>query len=93
MLGVEETVDHFAKEAHLKLRPVDTDVPGVFVTGCVQAPRDIPDSVAQGKAAAAASLTLLAGKKVKLRTPVEEIDEELCVGSKSLSEMASKMGA
>jgi heterodisulfide reductase subunit A len=93
MLGVEETVDHFAKEAHLKLRPVDTDVPGVFVTGCVQAPRDIPDSVAQGKAAAAASLTLLAGGKVKLRTPVAEMDEELCVGYKSLSEMADKMGA
>ncbi|HUV02234.1 MAG TPA: CoB--CoM heterodisulfide reductase iron-sulfur subunit A family protein [Desulfobacteria bacterium] len=93
MLGVEETVDHFAKEAHLKLRPVDTDVPGVFVTGCVQAPRDIPDSVAQGKAAAAASLALLAGGKVKLRTPVAEMDEELCVGYKSLSEMADKMGA
>ncbi len=92
MLGIGETTDHFAKEAHLKLRPVDTDVEGVFVTGCVQAPRDIPDSVAQGKAAAA-SLSLLAGGKVKIRTPVEEIDEELCVGSKSLREMADKMGA
>ena len=93
MLGIEETADHFAKEAHLKLRPVDTDVDGIFVTGCVQAPRDIPDSVAQGKAAAAASLALLAGGKVKIRTPVEEIDEELCVGCKSLREMADKMGA
>ena len=93
MVKVAETSDHFAKEAHLKLRPVDTDVEGVFVTGCVQAPRDIPDSVAQGKAAAAASLALLAGGKVKIKTPVEEMDEELCVGSKSLSAMADKMGA
>jgi heterodisulfide reductase subunit A len=93
MLGVSETTDHFAKEAHLKLRPVDTDVPGVFVTGCVQAPRDIPDSVAQGKAAASASLALLAGGKVKLRSPVPEMPEELCVGYTSLKAMADTIGA
>lgn len=92
MLGVAETSDHFAKEAHLKLRPVDTDVPGVFVTGCVQAPRDIPDSVAQGKAAASASLALLAGGKVKLRPPVSDMPEELCVGYASLKAMADTVG-
>ncbi len=93
MLGVAETADHFAKEAHLKLRPVDTDVDGVFITGCVQAPKDIPDSVAQGKAAAAAALALIASGKTKLRPLVTEIEEELCVGCKSLREMADKMGA
>jgi len=93
LLGVAETADHFAKEAHLKLRPIDTDVEGVFITGCVQAPKDIPDSVAQGKAAAAAALALIASGKTKLRSIVTEIEEELCVGCKSLSEMADKMGA
>jgi len=92
MLGVAETTDHFAKEAHLKLRPVDTDVPGVFVTGCVQAPRDIPDSVAQGKAAASASLALLARGKVKIRSQVSEMPEELCVGHTSLKAMADTVG-
>jgi heterodisulfide reductase subunit A len=93
MLGVSQTVDNFAKEAHPKLRPVDTDVPGVFVTGCVQGPKDIPDSVAQGKAAAAASLALLAKGKAKIRPSVEEMEEEMCVGYKSLGEMAEKIGA
>jgi len=93
MLGIEETSDHFAKEAHPKLRPVDTDVPGVFVTGCVQSPKDIPDSVAQGKAAAAGSLALLTRGKVVLRQPVSEMEEELCLGYKSLKEMADKVGA
>jgi heterodisulfide reductase subunit A len=92
MLGIEETTDHFAKEAHLKLRPVDTDRAGIFVTGCVQAPRDIPDSVAQGKAAAAASLSLLARGKAKIRSSVAEMDEDLCVGYKSLGDMAGKLG-
>jgi heterodisulfide reductase subunit A len=93
MLGIAQTPDHFAKEAHPKLRPVDTDVDGVFVTGCVQSPKDIPDSVAQGKAAASASLALLARKKVKIRPSVEEMDEKLCIGYKSLREMADKIGA
>ncbi len=93
LLGVEETVDHFAKEAHQKLRPVDTEVDGVFVTGCVQAPKDIPDSVAQGKAAAAAALAIIGSGKTKVRTSVTEIEEELCVECKSLQEMANKMGA
>jgi len=93
MLGVSQTPDHFAKEAHPKLRPVDTDVDGVFVTGCAQGPKDIPDSVAQGKAAAAASLALLARGKAKIRPSVVELKEELCIGYKSLREMADKIGA
>jgi heterodisulfide reductase subunit A len=93
LLGVGQTVDKFAKEVHVKLRPVDTDVDGVFVTGCAQAPKDIPDSVAQGKAAAAAALAIIGSGKTKVRTSVTGIEEELCVGYKSLREMADKMGA
>ncbi len=91
MLGISQTVDRFAKEAHPKLRPVDTEVEGVFVTGCAQGPKDIPDSVAQGKAAAAALLSLLAGGKAKIRPSVAEIEEEMCVGCHSLREMAAQI--
>ncbi|MBA7528696.1 hypothetical protein ES705_20884 [subsurface metagenome] len=93
MLGVAQTSDNFAKEAHPKLRPVDTDVEGVFVTGCVQGPKDIPDSVAQGKAAAAALLAYLARGKAKIRPSVTEMEEEVCIGYKSLRQMAEKIGA
>jgi len=93
MLGVSQTADKFAKEAHPKLRPVDTDVEGVFVTGCAQGPKDIPDSVAQGKAAAAAVLSLLSGGKAKIRPSVTEMEEEMCIGYKSLREMVGKIGA
>ena len=93
MLGVSLTSDNFAKEAHPKFRPVDTEVDGVFVTGCAQGPKDIPDSVAQAKAAAGAILALLARGKAKIRPSVAEIDEEMCIGSNSLIEMAEKIGA
>ena len=93
MMGVPLTSDNFAKEAHPKLRPVDTDVAGVFVTGCAQGPKDIPDSVAQAKGAAGAILAVLARGKVSVGPTVTEIGEETCIGSRSLIEMAEKIGA
>jgi heterodisulfide reductase subunit A len=53
MLGLEFSEDGFFAEAHPELRPVDTQQPGVFLAGTCQAPKDIPDTVAQAKAAAA----------------------------------------
>ncbi|MDI6855669.1 MAG: FAD-dependent oxidoreductase, partial [Candidatus Thermoplasmatota archaeon] len=35
--------DGFFLEAHPKLRPVDSRVSGIFLAGCCQAPKDIPD--------------------------------------------------
>jgi len=38
---------------------VDTQVDGVFLAGCCQGPKDIPDTVAQAKAAASSALVRL----------------------------------
>ena len=59
LLGLERTPDGFFKEAHPKHRPVESTRPGVFLAGCCQGPKDIPDTVAQGKAAAAAAMGVL----------------------------------
>jgi len=53
MLGLEFSEDGFFAELHPELRPVDTKRRGVFLAGTCQAPKDIPDTVAQAKAAAA----------------------------------------
>jgi len=57
MLGVEH--DGFFTEAHAKLDPVGTAVPGVYLAGCCQGPKDIPDTVAHAKAAASAAIIRL----------------------------------
>jgi len=57
--GLECSPDGFFQEAHPKLRPVDTLLNGVFLAGCCQGPKDIPDTVAQGKAAASSALGML----------------------------------
>jgi len=42
----------FFTEAHPKLRPVETNTAGIFLAGACQAPKDIPESVAQASGAA-----------------------------------------
>jgi heterodisulfide reductase subunit A len=58
-LGLDRSPDGFFQEADLKLRPVDTNVDNIFVAGCCQSPKDIPDTVAQAKAAASSALRAL----------------------------------
>jgi len=41
------------------LGSVHTSVPGVFVAGCAEAPKDVRDSIAQGEAAAMAALSFI----------------------------------
>ena len=49
----------FFLERHPKLAPVNTFTDGVFLAGCCQGPKDIPDTVAQAGAAAAEALALI----------------------------------
>lgn len=70
----------FFKELHPKLKPVDTPIEGVFLAGCCQGPKDIPDTVAQAKAAAASAAVPLAQKRVKIEPILSEVHPEKCSG-------------
>ncbi len=59
----------FISEAHPKLRPVETNTAGVFVAGACQAPKDIPEAVAQASGAAS-KVTQLFSKPELTREPV-----------------------
>lgn len=59
LLGMERSPDGFFQEADAKLRPVDTNVENIFVAGCCQSPKDIPDTVSEAKAAASSALRVL----------------------------------
>jgi len=63
MLHLKRDDDGFFQESHPKLRTMESGVPGVFLAGCCQSPKDIPDTVAQAKAAASAAMILLAGSR------------------------------
>ncbi len=70
----------FFKELHPKLKPVETAVEGIFLAGCCQGPKDIPDTVSQAKGAAAAAAVPLAQGKVTIEPTISEVDPARCSG-------------
>ena len=70
----------FFKEKHPKLDPIATMTDGVFIAGCAQGPRDIPDTVAQGAAAAARVLSIIGKGEVEIEAATAEVNELTCVG-------------
>lgn len=80
ILRLSQSADRFYLEAHPKLAPVDTATDGVFLAGCAQGPKDIPDTVAQAKGAASSALVLLASGKVKIQAQISVVNENTCRG-------------
>lgn len=70
----------FFMESHCKLRPVETNTAGVFVAGACQGAKDIPSSVAQGSAAAAKAVGLLAKDQLESDPQISVVDVRRCVG-------------
>jgi len=92
MLKLSRSADRFLAEAHPKLRPVDTTSDGIFLAGTCQGPKDIPDTVAQAKAAASSALIPLSLGQAKVEAIVSSVDPEICVGC-GLCEEACVYGA
>jgi len=80
MLKIPISQDGFLMEAHLKLRPVDTQMDGIFLAGVASGPKDVPESVISAKAAAARASTLMANKKMRTEALTSVVDEEQCFG-------------
>ncbi len=85
-LKVSYDADHFLAEAHPKLRPVEMNTAGIFVAGACQAPKDIPETVAQASGAASKVAGLFSKDELS-REPVVAVVNRLgpplwstCVG-------------
>jgi heterodisulfide reductase subunit A len=87
VLNISQSGDGFFLEAHPKLRPVDTFTDGIFLAGCCQGPKDIPDAVAQASGAAVRASEPLAQGKVEVEPITSQIDEDLCSGCKVCEKM------
>jgi heterodisulfide reductase subunit A len=68
----------FLSESHPKLRPVETNSAGIFICGACQAPKDIPEAVAQASAAAG-KVQVMFGKTELTRDPeIAVVNEQTC---------------
>lgn len=80
LFKISRSFDGFFLEKHPKLAPVNTASDGIFIAGCAQGPKDIPDSVAQGAAAAGAAMSLIHAGEVVLEPTTAHIEVSLCTG-------------
>jgi heterodisulfide reductase subunit A len=80
ILRISQSPDGFFLEAHPKLRPVETHTDGIFIAGCCQSPKDIPDSVAQASAAAARAATIVSKDYAVLEPFKAFVIDENCDG-------------
>jgi heterodisulfide reductase subunit A len=80
LLKVPVTADKFFLEAHVKLRPVELPVDGVYVCGLAHAPKPVNEVIAQAQAASAKSAIPLVKGYVTVDPIVSNIDKEICIG-------------
>lgn len=80
MVGISSDANGFFSEAHAKLRPVETQAQGVFLTGACQGPKDIPDAVTQASGASAKAIIMFNKGKVKSVPTTAIVNKELCSG-------------
>ncbi len=76
IFGITRSEDGFVEELHLKFKPVETRVPGIYT--CASFPKDIADSIAAARGCA--SMVAIQQKGIELELITAEVDEELCVG-------------
>lgn len=80
LFGVAYDAHGFYSEAHPKLRPVETAAAGIFLAGACQAPKDIPEAVAQASGAAAKVQVLLSRDILEREPIVALVNEATCAG-------------
>jgi heterodisulfide reductase subunit A len=79
-LHISYDAKKYLLQAHPKLRPVETAMNGIFVAGCAVAPTDIPESVAQGGAAAQYVLKLFSQETIETEPMTSVVDIARCTG-------------
>jgi len=79
-LKIPLSQDGFLMEAHMKLRPVDTQMDGIFLAGAATGPKDVPESIVSAEAAAARAGILMANKRLRTEAITAVVNPDLCRG-------------
>ena len=87
LFGLSCSADGWFIEKHPKLDPVATMTEGIFIAGCVQGPKDIPQSVVQGAAAAARVLGRIQQGEIALEPYRASVNEDKCSGCRICNDL------
>jgi len=80
LVNISQDKEGWFIESHPKLEPVATTTDGIYIAGTCVAPKDIPDTVAQARAAAARILGRITKGKIDVDAVYSEVDETICCG-------------
>ena len=78
-LKVPLNKEGFFLEAHAKLRPVDFATDGVFLCGLAHGPKNLKESITQGKAAAARAATIISKDYIESEGTIAKVSEARCI--------------
>ena len=87
LVNISRDKDGWFIESHPKLDPVATTTDGIYIAGACAAPKDIPDSVAQARAAAARILARTIRGNIDIDAVFAEVDEDKCSGCRICNEL------
>ncbi|MHA1230865.1 MAG: FAD-dependent oxidoreductase [Candidatus Helarchaeota archaeon] len=76
ILGITRSEDGFIEELHLKFKPVETKVPGIYTSSTF--PKDMADTISLARGAA--SMSAIIHRGVELEMIRAEVNEDECVG-------------
>jgi heterodisulfide reductase subunit A2 len=83
LFNISCSSEGFFLERHPKLAPMYTFTDGIYIAGCCQGPRDIPDTVTHAGSAAAETLALIDAGYIEMEPTSAYLDEDECSGCKS----------
>jgi heterodisulfide reductase subunit A2 len=87
LVNISQDKDGWFIESHPKLDPVATTTDGIYIAGTCVAPRGIPGTVSQARAAAARILGKIAQGQIGVDAVFAEVDEEKCSGCRMCNEV------
>jgi heterodisulfide reductase subunit A len=80
MLNLSTRSDGFYTVSHPKMRPVESNIDGVYIAGCASGPKEIQISIAQGSAVASKAMQLLSRGELETDPMSAFVDTDKCTG-------------
>ncbi len=78
--------DRFFNEIHMKLRPVETVIDGITISGACQGPKNIMEAVNSALSAATKSYSYVSKGELELEPIIARIDKNLCTWCNACSQ-------
>ncbi len=77
-LGIHTGSDGFFLERHYKFRPVDSQRPGIFVSGCALGPKDVRETSLEAMSTALRTTNFLGSGEISVSPEVSSITTDRC---------------